>query len=457
MSVQIATTEDDIWWNRLALWNNLGDNGVNRQANACQFGFTMNTEALSITVYGLPGTTEYKAAERLRDIIRRAALPRDSGTISIHTDVYFTGQKREQIDILLHAHFPSEFTRRIRLPGWSETAEVLFLDILAVIEVKAHGRDKVDLIGTNARVLYRDGWKSASAQSNAQIHSVKPYIEKQLGWTPYVCNLIFFPNLVKAEFPSQPHNYLASDSTCDDLLEKLCLSRKLTASPRSGRAPFYCASTQDMAEIQKRHLQLQDLLGDHRHALHVSPPSVKYRTPRPFYRRKSVFFRPIGFRRGSRRGLSRIPGILAGGMVCLIVLGVLLNWFVSMAFPTTPTSATSYAQATVPTLDTCNFVTPSCVCMAKTTFHRGSMVSIRFAGMHRTPASEVVRDPRGKSITLAFHEMRSTSAYLHGACFVAKYPISRQAAPGFYAVQVTSRDNTDRSASALARGFEVTR
>src|SRR5882757_7153842 len=146
----------------------------------------MNTGSFSISVYGSPGTTEYQAAIWLRDMIQRGTLPDDSGRVSIHTDVYFSGQKREQMDILLHAHFPSGFSRKVRLLYSSEPVDVTFLDIIAVIEVKAHSGEKVRFSSVNVEVLYRDNWKSASAQSNAQIHSVKQFIRHQLKWTPYV-------------------------------------------------------------------------------------------------------------------------------------------------------------------------------------------------------------------------------------------------------------------------------
>ncbi len=418
----------------------------------------MNTEALSITIYGLPGTAEYQGAEWLRNTIRSAALPADHGTISIHTDLYFTGQKREQIDILLHVHFPDGFIRRVRPPGWPETVEVTFQDIIAVVEVKAHGRDKVDLLGTNARVLYRDGWKSASSQSNAQIHSVKQFIRHQLGWTPYVCNLLLFSNLVKADFPSQPNNYLASDSTCDDLLEKLCLSRRLNVSgTRSGKVPFYCTSTQVAAKIAERHGQLQELLGNYRNEVRYQPPPVRRWPSLPVYRRKSALLQSIDSRRIFHRGLPRPIWLLAVGIVLLITLGSLLSWYVRMTSPHTPKSTISYTRVSSSTLDTCTFITPSCVCREKEVFHRGATVSIRFADRQRTPVSEIVRDPHGKFIPLSFHAVRTIPSSIHGSCFVAKYPIGSRATPGFYAVQVASRSKTTSSESVLSRGFAVTR
>ena len=66
----------------------------------------MRTQGLSITLHGSPGTSEYQAAEWLRDLIRSAVLPTDIGTVAIYTDLYLSGFRREQIDILLSCAIP---------------------------------------------------------------------------------------------------------------------------------------------------------------------------------------------------------------------------------------------------------------------------------------------------------------------------------------------------------------
>jgi hypothetical protein len=233
----------------------------------------MRTQSVSVSLHGSPGTSEYQTAEWFYDLISSEVSYADGGAVSIYTDVYFSGLEREQIDMLLLARFPAGLTRRVRLPYATEAVNVTFHDIIAVIEVKEHTRENVDLTGNNARVLYRDGWKSASSQNTAQIHSVKQFIRNQLKWTPYVCNLLLFPNLLKADFPSTPHNYLASDSSFQDFLEKLCITRKLAVSRSQPAAiPFSCMPTDSAIDTERRHEELQALLGTGPRR-HFQPPT----------------------------------------------------------------------------------------------------------------------------------------------------------------------------------------
>lgn len=278
----------------------------------------MRTQGLSIALHGSPGTSEYQAAEWLRDLIRSAVLPTDTGTVAIYTDLYLSGFRREQIDILLHAQFPSGLKRRVRPPYASADIEISFLDIIAAIEVKSHKREKIDLTGTNARVLYRDGWKSASAQSAAQVYSVKQFISHQLSWSPYVCNLLLFPNLRRADLPSTPNNFLAADSTFQDFIEKLCTTRRMaisTAQPDLQR--FSCTPAASTIATQRHHNELQVLLGARRPDFrsHVAP-TIRSLT-RLFAQHKS---RPVRARRLdlSLAGVTRLLSLLTCRLSLLI-------------------------------------------------------------------------------------------------------------------------------------------
>jgi len=418
----------------------------------------MSTDALSISVYGSPGTTEYQAAIWLRDMIKRGTLPVDSGTVSIHTDVYFSGQKREQIDILLHAHFPSGFSRKVRLLYSLEPVDVTFLDIIAVIEVKAHSGEKVRFSSVNAEVLYRDDWKSASAQSNAQIHSVKQLIRHQLKWTPYVCNLIYFPNLQKADFPSSPNNYLALDSTFDDLLEKLCIAKRLvTSGARSGSLRFCCVSAQLAETIAERHKQLESLLGNHKHEVRYQPPSaVRNWASSTRYRGRPSFFRTFNFRR--RRSsifFKLLSNPIGKAMIFLLIAGGVVHLLTGTEFRRESDSTIAVSSASAPKLATCDFVTPGCGCDASTRFRKGTIAYVRFFGAHQKPVSEVIRDPQGRVSTLTFHDLHLSPKYFDGSCFVAKYVIGRQAVPGPYSVQVTSQLDGSRSQGVFSGAFEV--
>jgi hypothetical protein len=305
----------------VALRNDFSDNGVNPQTTAFKWVYKMRAQGLSITLHGSPGTSEYQAAEWLRDLIRSAVLPADNGTVAIYTDLYLSGFRREQIDILLHAQFPSVLKRRVRLPYASEAIDVSFLDIIAVIEVKSHKRDKIDLRGTNAHVLYRDGWKSASAQSAAQVYSIKQFISHQLSWSPYVCNLLLFPNLRKADLPATPNNFLAADSTFQDFIEKLCTTRRMTISTApSDHQQFSCTPAASTIATQTHHKELQALLGARRPELtspHLLPRILS--VVRLFAQHKS---HPGRARRPdlSLAGVTRLLSLLTCFVVFLVLL-----------------------------------------------------------------------------------------------------------------------------------------
>jgi hypothetical protein len=305
----------------VALRNDFSDNGVNRQTAAFKWIYKMRTQGLSITLHGSPGTSEYQAAEWLRDLIRSAVLPTDNGTVAIYSDLYLSGFRREQIDILLHAQFPSGLKRRVHPPYGSEAIDISLLDIIAAIEVKSHRRDKIDLGGTNARVLYRDRWKSASAQSAAQVYSVKQFISHQLSWSPYVCNLLLFPNLRKADLPSTPNNFLAADSTFQDFIEKLCPTRRMAISTaRPDLQRFSCTPAASTSATQRHHHnELQVLLAARRPDFrsHVAP-RIRSHT-RLFAQHKS---RPVRARRLdlSLAGVTRLLSLLTCLVVLLLVL-----------------------------------------------------------------------------------------------------------------------------------------
>lgn len=246
----------------------------------------MQPETLNIDVYGTPGSAEYQAALLLRDLIRNASGPEDHGMVSIHTDLYLPGQKREQIDLLLHAYFPSGLARRLRLDSVDQ--EIVFKDIIAVIEVKAHRKENVRFSSTNAEVLYNGLWKSASSQSHEQVYSLKPFLERELGWAPFVCNLIFFTNLSETDLPSGARNYLAKDSTFSDLLQRLCISRRLTAYyRRDGDVTFSCLPSNNEEQRLLRNDELRSLLRSERDE---SDRSIQ---PSPFYRNTQYWQAPV--------------------------------------------------------------------------------------------------------------------------------------------------------------------
>ncbi len=215
-------------------------------------------------------------AHWLKRLIGSGLIPAGSAEFSIHPSINLPGAKRSELDIVLHARFPNAFTRSLQISSTSAPAEVSFSSILAVIEVKQHRHinkgenSTVKLTPTQALVRYRDSltgdlyWSDATEQNLAQCFALKELVALHFGWTPYVCNLLYFSRLHKAELPSGPNLYLASDSTFDEMLQKLCLARRLSAPATAHTLKFNCADTDQSEEIQLRDRQLLTLLGDHK-------------------------------------------------------------------------------------------------------------------------------------------------------------------------------------------------
>jgi hypothetical protein len=417
----------------------------------------MNTEALLPTIFGLPGTNEYRAAEQLRNIIAQAALPATTGTtVSIHTNLHFTGQRRGQIDLLMHAHFPSGLTRKVRLEQSSEAIDVIFRDILAVIEVKGHDTDAVNLDGLQALVYYPDsGWEDASEQSHQGAFGAKRFIKNQLHWEPFVCNLIFFSRLLQSNLPTfTPHNYLASDATFDDLLAQLCLARKLNPdSHTSTPLRFSCTYAKDEAVVAEQYTQLRQLLGTHRPELSspAAPPRMS----------ATQISKPLSNLSSTnnwttappphRYGYFKRRQIFVLGIVSVCVVSVLTTLYSAKV------AQLSQTENPVATVATCRHITSAGDCDAKASFRTGSTVLIQLLGTRQTLVSAHIRDPLGNSSTLTFRNQPPNAKQIAKSYLVAKYVLSRHAPPGSYAIQVTVQGEGKKAEQPLTSSFDVTR
>jgi hypothetical protein len=412
---------------------------------------------LSVNLYGPLGAPEYPAAERLLKLVEQAIPSTLAGSISVTVDAYLPGEIREQLDIVFQANFPEGLKRKVRLPGTLEEVEITFFDIVAVIEVKNHSGDFVDLASTNAQVFYsRDNeWKSASSQLKQQIVSAKHYLSDQFGWTPWICGLLLFPNLREADLPSTRHDCLAGDSTSEDLLLRLCLQRKGIAShARTHKEASVRTGQEDPDKIQEFHNQLRLRIGGNQRP--APPPPLpghvvwQGNPPGPHYPRLSLPTALPWQRRQRRRYAWRAA--IGWAFTLVLLLSFLLWASISGArFSATKTSITP--DLSNPQIHTCGIVTPSCRCSQKQTFLHGTSVYMQFIAKNAIPVSATVRDASGVASPLAFHQGKSLR--FGQACFVAKYPIRETAQSGSYAVQISSQNNTTGQQTVIARGFQV--
>lgn len=403
---------------------------------------------LSVEVHGIPGSEEYEAAIWLRNLIYRSTLPGDTGKIAIHVSVRFPGQKYREVDLVLRGFFPNGLVRDLQLSRTAETTRVRFFDIFTVIEVKGHTQPQVRFAGANADVFYDPVWKSATEQSDGQAYSAKNFIEDGLGWTPWVCNLLLFSNMHNKEFPAIPNNFLAGNSTFEDFLTKLCISRKLTRAGRSSsEIQFDCFNEPDSERRQNRFKELTTLLGNQNYA--STPPPQRPRAQNSsgrYYRYNSIPRKMAASYARAKWRLLKVGAVILAVWAVIMGVASLLHSGNSSINPTTTAISLPLKLATC--------ANPTCGCSPRASFRNGAAVYIEFAGKDSTPVSAVIRDPVGKYSTLL---LRPSKPNRHGdMCFIAKHPLDSSAPRGPYAVQITAK-NGNGSESVLSRGFTVSR
>ena len=180
---------------------------------------------LRIIKLGAPA--ENVAAEALKDLILRAwpdVETDPSCDIRIITGVYLTGQKVEDLDIVLLAVF--ERPREIALVS-NERAVVrsyLLGSLCAVIEVKGHRCDSAEIRNGALWVSYKGEPKNVTKQNRDQMHSLAEFLSAAGAGRPHVSRFIWLGNVTASELRQYsangelPHEIILKDSTWENVL-----------------------------------------------------------------------------------------------------------------------------------------------------------------------------------------------------------------------------------------------
>ena len=159
-----------------------------------------------ITVIGEKGTNEYAAATRIANFFEEmwpgiSATPPAEDNIIIRASACISGQKRNEIDLLLIAQLQRQ--RRFRPNRAIRTREgvaikdnfIVVTNIVAVGEEKGHSGSRVKVSGSEILVKYKaQNWKSATRQNKEQTHSLKNYLGDR-GPSPFICKFIYLTNV----------------------------------------------------------------------------------------------------------------------------------------------------------------------------------------------------------------------------------------------------------------------
>lgn len=178
-----------------------------------------------------PKSDEYISAVHLKKILEDG-LPKGAlGEIILHANATLVGQTVKDIDILMLGTLQN-FSTTVNFTdnqGESITDKVEFSSFCTAIEVKSHTLSGVVRQGTELYVKYQNDLHPVTTQSNQQKIAVKNFLERSVGYSPFVTNLIWFTGLAPEELKSilrigsgeMPSNALASFFSIKELMQKL--------------------------------------------------------------------------------------------------------------------------------------------------------------------------------------------------------------------------------------------
>jgi hypothetical protein len=172
-------------------------------------------------------SAENTAAESLRHLINKAWPDVEADPhcdIRIMTGVYLSGQKVDDLDIVLLAVF--ERPREITLVdnAGAIVSSYMLGSLCAVIEVKSHRYESVEMLAGAVWVTYDGQQKDVTKQSRDQMHSLARFLEAAGAGRPHITRFIFLENVSSSELRGAnlkgqlPHEIITRDSTWENIL-----------------------------------------------------------------------------------------------------------------------------------------------------------------------------------------------------------------------------------------------
>jgi len=159
-----------------------------------------------IEITGNRDCPEYEAALDIKNALEKlwpgvGTSPVADDHIKIISSVKLSGYKVSDIDIVIAASFSK---KRYIVPksvfvdkdGKRVTgAKILVRSFICAVELKDHGANGVRFEGGNVIVKYREGWKSATDQNEAQKYALRNYLRDRLASNPWVYRCLYLRGL----------------------------------------------------------------------------------------------------------------------------------------------------------------------------------------------------------------------------------------------------------------------
>ena len=202
--------------------------------------------SVTINVIGSkPESDEYLGAVKLKELLEND-LPRNViGEIVLHANATLMGQTVKDIDILMFGTLQNysaivDFTdNNNRISRDS----VVFDSFCTAIEIKSHDITGITKQGTEFYVKYGYDYHPVTTQSNEQKISVKNFLERSLGYSPFVTNIIWFTGITREELKNlssigskeTPSNTLPSSFSIQELFQRIAWQKQ----PKYYRGTFH--------------------------------------------------------------------------------------------------------------------------------------------------------------------------------------------------------------------------
>lgn len=172
-------------------------------------------------------SAENAAADSLRNLINKAWPDAESDPhcdIRILTGVYLSGQSVDDLDIVLLAVF--ERPREIALvdTAGALVSSYMLGSLCAVIEVKSHRYEAVEIRAGAVWVTYDGQQKDVTKQSRDQMNSLGRFLEAAGAGRPHIARFIYLENVSSSELRGPnlkgklPHEIITGDSTWENIL-----------------------------------------------------------------------------------------------------------------------------------------------------------------------------------------------------------------------------------------------
>ena len=143
---------------------------------------------------------EEQAVERLRSFLEQEfkVFLNASGRICILTNVTFGGGSVGELDIVLLCDLKG-ISYQLRDPEDNDNKTIIVERLCYILELKDHDCNGVEILNNGFNVKYDGVWHPVSSQSRKQRFEFKKYLNKYLGYSPFIYNYIWFREISASE------------------------------------------------------------------------------------------------------------------------------------------------------------------------------------------------------------------------------------------------------------------